>query len=127
MPETDIKQKKIVLTFFFCPSQGEALRVKKKPQKFNFQSYFDGFRINIGTPNRDGHAEADDAEVCGLMRICGSVAEDKICMRHSRQKNRSKIEQNWGADARARPKTVKILNKNSQKSIKNRPKMGPKW
>ena len=35
---------------------------------------------------RDGQAESDDAEVCGLMRICGSVAEDKICMRHSRQK-----------------------------------------
>ena len=34
MPETDFKQKKIFLTFFFlltiiCPSQGEASRVKK--------------------------------------------------------------------------------------------------
>ena len=44
---------------------------------------------------------------------------------HSRQKKtRSKIEQNWGAGAPARAKTVKILNKNSKKSIKNRPK---KW
>ena len=36
------------------------------------------------------------------------------------KKTRSKIEQNWGA------KTAKILNKNSQKSIKNRPKNGLK-
>ena len=42
--------------------------------------------IFVCIKGRDGHAEADDAEVCGLMRICGSVAEDKICMRHSRQK-----------------------------------------
>ena len=40
--------------------------------------------------NRVGHAEAEDAEVCRLMRICGSVAEDKICMRHSRQKKQGK-------------------------------------
>ena len=39
---------------------------------------------------RVGHAEADDAEVCGLMRICGSDSEDKICMPHSRQKNKVK-------------------------------------
>ena len=44
---------------------------------------------------------------------------------HSRQnnmvKNRTKL-----AHRRARAKTVKILNKNSQKSIKNKPKNGPK-
>ena len=47
---------------------------------------------------RDGHGEADDAEVCGLMRICGSVAEDKICMRivgkKNKVKNRTKLAQN---------------------------------
>ena len=36
------------------------------------------------------------------MRICGSDAEDKICMRIVGKKTRSKIEQNWGAGARAR-------------------------
>ena len=79
------------------------------------------------TDTRDGHAVVGDADSCGLMRICGCDAEDKICMRIVGKKTRSKIEQNWGADARARAKTVKILNKNSGKSIKNRPKMGPKW
>ena len=49
------------------------------------------------------------------MRICGSDAEDKICMRIVGKKNKVK-----------NAKTIKILNKNSQKSIKNRPKNGPK-
>ena len=44
---------------------------------------------------------------------------------HSRQKNKVKNRTKLGR-RRARAKTVKILNKNSQKSIKNRPKNGPK-
>ena len=39
---------------------------------------------------RDGHADADDAEVCGLMRICGCDSEDKICMRIVGKKNKVK-------------------------------------
>ena len=40
---------------------------------------------------RDGHADADDAEVCGMridahMGICGCDSEDKILYAHSRQK-----------------------------------------
>ena len=77
---------------------------------------------------RDGHAEADDAEVCGLMRICAyaeAIRKTKSVCAIVGKKTRSKIEQNWGAGARS-AKTVKILNKNSQKSIKNRPKNGLK-
>ena len=41
---------------------------------------------------RDGHADADDAKVCGRidphMRICDS--EDKICMRIVGKKNKVK-------------------------------------
>ena len=54
MPETHFKQQKktfFLLTIIF-PSQGEASKVKKKPQKFNFQSYFNGFKISIGTPDQ---------------------------------------------------------------------------
>ena len=83
--------------------------------------------ISVGT--RDGHAEADDAEVCGLMRICAyaeAIRKTKsVCAivgKKNKVKNRTKLGRR-----RARAKTVKILNKNSQKSIKNRPKMGPKW
>ena len=75
---------------------------------------------------RDGNAVAGDADSCGLMRICGCDAEDKICMRIVGKKTRSKIEQNWPKMGQNTTKTVKILNKNSQKSIKNRPKNGPK-
>ena len=43
MPETDFKQKKIFLTFFFlltiiCPSQGEASRVKKNLKSSTFKA-----------------------------------------------------------------------------------------
>ena len=83
---------------------------------------------HLSVRTRDGHAEADDAEVCGLMRICAyaeAIRKTKSVCAIVGKKTRSKIEQNWGAGARAQ-KTVKILNKNSQKSIKNRPKNGPK-
>ena len=80
------------------------------------------YALNVLT--RDGHADADDAEVCGLVRICGCDLEDKICMRIEGKKNKVKYRTKLG---RRRAKTVKILNKNSQKSIKNRPKKGPKW
>ena len=59
------------------------------------------------------------------MRTCGCDAEDKICMRIVGKKTRSKIEQNWRAHVWAQ-KRLKFLTKNSQKSIKNRPKNGPK-
>ena len=59
------------------------------------------------------------------MRICGCDSEDKICMRIVGKKNKVKNRTKLGR-RRARAKTVKILNKNSQKSIKNRPKNGPK-
>ena len=36
--------------------------------------------MRVRVCSRDGHADADDAEVCGLMRICGCDSEDKICM-----------------------------------------------
>ena len=59
------------------------------------------------------------------MRICECDAEDKICMRIVGKKNKVKNRtKKIGAQARA--KTVKIFNKNSQKSIKNRPKNGLK-
>ena len=83
-------------------------------------------RLGIGI--RDGHAEAKYAEVCGLMRICDyaeAMRKTQMCMRHRRQKNKVKNRTKLGR-RRARAKTVKILNKNSRKSIKNRPKNGPK-
>ena len=36
---------------------------------------------------RDGHAKADDAEVCGLMRICAeAILKTKSVCANSRQK-----------------------------------------
>ena len=56
MPETDFKQKKLIFFFLLtiiCPSQGEASRVKKKPQSSTFKDiYFYGFRSDIGTPDQ---------------------------------------------------------------------------
>ena len=75
---------------------------------------------------RDGHANTDDAEVCGLMRICGCDSEDKICMRIVGKKTRSKIEQNWGAGARTQ-KRLKFLTKIVKNLSKIGQKMGPKW
>ena len=46
---------------------------------------------------RDGRIVATDADSCGLMRICGCDAEDKICMRieaKNKVKNRTKLAQN---------------------------------
>ena len=83
---------------------------------------FNGGAVRV----RDGHA--DDAKVCGLMRICGCDSEDKICMRIVGKKTRSKIEQNWGADARARAqKRLKFLTKIVENLSKIDQKMGPKW
>ena len=44
---------------------------------------------------RDGHAEADDAEVCGLMRICAyaeAIRKTKSVCAIVGKKTRSKIE-----------------------------------
>ena len=51
MAETDFREKIhfIVITDYIC--QGEALG-EKKHQKFNFRSYFNGFRSDIGTPDQ---------------------------------------------------------------------------
>jgi len=77
-------------------------------------------------PNGVGHAEADDAEVCGLMRICAyaeALRKTKsVCAivgKKNKVKNRTKLGRR-----RARAKTVKIPNKNSKKSIKLGQKMG---
>ena len=77
---------------------------------------------------RDGHAEADDAEVCGLMRICAyaeAIRKTKSVCAIVGKKTRSKIEQNWGAGARAQ-KRLKFLTKivkNLSKIGQNGPKM----
>ena len=79
---------------------------------------------------RDGHAEADDAEVCGLMRICAyaeAIRKTKsVCSIVGKKKTRSKIEQNWGPGVRAQ-KRLKFLTKIIKNLSKIGQKMGPKW
>ena len=67
----------------------------------SFSNDIDGFAFAlrlIRICTRDGHAVAGDADSCGLMRICGCDAEDKICMRivgkKNKVKNRTKLAQN---------------------------------
>ena len=53
MPETDFKQKKnwlFFLTDHYLPKSRWSIKSKEKPLKFNFQSYFNGFRSDIDTP-----------------------------------------------------------------------------
>ena len=54
MPETDFKQKKIFDFFFltdhYLPKSRWSIKSKEKPLKFNFQSYFNGFKSDIHTP-----------------------------------------------------------------------------
>ena len=80
---------------------------------------------------RDGHADADDAEVCGLMHICGCDSEDKICMRivgkknkvKSKVKNRTKL----GRRRVCAQKRLNFLTKIVKNLSKIGQKMGPKW
>ena len=59
---------------------------------------------DLWVPIRDGHADADDAEVCGLMRICGCDSEDKICMRIVGKKEQGQKKNKIGAQAPAHKK-----------------------
>ena len=55
------------------------------------------YLVLLGVLTRDGHTDAADAEVCGLMRIWECDADDKICMRivgKKKVKNRTKLAQN---------------------------------
>ena len=54
MPETDFKQKKLTffLTDHYLPKSRWSIKSKEKPQKFNFQSHFNDFKISMGTPDQ---------------------------------------------------------------------------